>query len=106
MSALREACVALQLTHGRVHPDEQLSQWGSDGPVFLVSYVHVTYAGSLRLGLPEPPGDGELHYVEDLLFYDGRYYGDWSVLPASEVERDPGLQALVQPYDAQKASLP
>ena len=56
--------VAIELFHGRRHPEERLDNWGSQGPVFLVDYVHVTYAGDFKLGLPEPAGDGDLHYVE------------------------------------------
>jgi len=71
--------VAIELFHGRTDPSEDLHGWGSQGPVFLVDYVHVTYAGNVKLGIPEPAGHGDLRYVEDLLFYDGVYYGDWSV---------------------------
>ena len=86
--------VAIELFHGRKDPNEDLQTWGLQGPVFLVEYVHVTYAGDIKLGIPEPAGDGDLHYVEDLLFYDGIYYGDWSVFPEGLLKRESQLQEI------------
>lgn len=98
--------VAIELFHGRRHPDEQLEDWGLQGPVFLVDYVHVTYAGDLKLGLPEPAGDGDLRYVGDLVFYGGFYYGDWSVFPEALLDRSPDLKARLAPFNPALAALP
>jgi hypothetical protein len=94
--------VALELFHGRRDPSENLDAWGSQGPVFLVDYVHVTYLCDIKLGIPEPAGDGDLHFVEDLVYYDGVYYGDWSVF--SPVILDDEQKARVADYDAAKAA--
>jgi len=91
--------VAIELFHGRRHPDEHLEDWGAQGPVFLVDYVHVTYQGDLKLGLPEPAGDGDLRYVGDLVFYGGVYYGDWSVFPEALLEQSPDLKARLAHFD-------
>lgn len=96
--------VALELFHGRRAPNEQLSDWGTQGPVFLVDYVHVTYQGDIKLGIPEPAGDGDLRYVEDLLFYDGVYYGDWSVFSPDLLDWE--QKARVTEYDPRKAERP
>jgi hypothetical protein len=98
--------VALELFHGRSRPDEQLDTWGSQGPVFLVRYVHVTYLCDIKLGIDEPAGDGDLHFVEDLVYYDGCYYGDWSVFPTSLLERESHLKTRVAAYDPRKATVP
>jgi hypothetical protein len=98
--------VAIQLFHGRKDPAEDLETWGSQGPVFLVEHVHVTYRCDIKLGIPEPAGDGDLRFHEDLVFYDGTYYGDWSVFPPSLVESDGALARRVQTYDKHKAELP
>lgn len=98
--------VALELFHGRRHPEERLENWGAQGPVFLVDYVHVTYAGDLKLGLPEPAGDGDLHYVGDLVFYGGIYYGDWSVFPEALLESSPDLRARLAVFDPALAARP
>jgi hypothetical protein len=98
--------VAIELFHGRTSPDEHLDDWGCQGPVFLVEYVHVTYAGDLKLGLPEPAGDGDLRYVDDLVVYDGIYYGDWSVFPEALLQREPELKARLVPYNPALAARP
>lgn len=103
---LSEAKVAIELFHGRRSPDERLENWGSQGPVFLVDYVHVTYLCDIKLGVPEPAGDGDLHFIEDLVFYDGVYYGDWSVFPVSLIKRDAEIAGRVVEYDAAKAKRP
>jgi len=98
--------VAIELFHGRTNPDEDLECWGSQGPVFLVDYVHVTYCGGLKLGIPEPAGDGDLRYVGDLVYYDGVYYGDWSVFPEALLEREPRLKARLATYHPALATPP
>ena len=96
--------VAIELFHGREDPSEHLETWGSQGPVFLVDYVHVTYAGNLKLGIPEPAGDGDLRYVEDLLFYDGRYYGDWSVFAPERLDAE--QRSRITEFDHTKSTPP
>ncbi len=96
--------VAIELFHGRTDPSDDLDGWGSQGPVFLVDYVHVTYAGNLKLGIPEPSGDGDLRYVEDLLFYDGAYYGDWSVCAPELLDAE--QQSRLTEFDDAKATPP
>jgi hypothetical protein len=101
-----EEKVAIELFHGRTSPDEHLDTWGRQGPVFIVSYVHVTYLCDIKLGIPEPAGDGDLHFVSDLVYYDGIYYGDWSVFPVDLLKRDRELAGRVQAYVASKAARP
>lgn len=96
--------VAIELFHGRISPDEQLESWGRQGPVFLVDYVHVTYLCDIKLGIPEPAGDGDLHFVEDLVYYDGVYYGDWSVFSPGILDEE--QKARVIEYDPARASRP
>lgn len=87
--------IYLQLYHGRPidpktgnHPD--LENWGEDGPIFELTFLSVTYNGGPHLIKYDPgdtpPGhvarvevDSWLEYHEDLIFYDGMGYGDWSV---------------------------
>ena len=97
--------IALELFHGRTSPDEDLNDWGSQGPVFLVSWVHVTYTTVIRVGLADDD-EGELAYVEDLIYYDGVYYGDWSVIPAAEIKRDTALGSRVRAFESTKALPP
>ncbi len=73
-----------RLFHGRKYPSEDLDDWGSDGPIFPASFVHTTYGHNIRLGGPQ---SGEAHlelYVseDDQVYYDGVWYGDWTIYPA------------------------
>lgn len=83
----------LRLFHGRHTPDEQLSDWGFDGPTLgPLRYVHTTYAAVMHVGfvskaaaaacgitVDEEDPTLDLYIVDDLLVHDGKYYGDWSV---------------------------
>ena len=101
-----EAKVAIELFHGRTSPDEDLDDWGELGPVFLVDYVHVTYWSDLKLGVEEPNGEGDLFCVEDLVYYDRVFYGDWSVFPAALLETSEALASRVEHFDPEKAKRP
>ena len=69
----------LRLFHGRINPAQDMDDWGSDGPVFgPYSFIHTTYSSLVRLGNEDGSCD-ELFSYEDMLYYDGCYYGDWSV---------------------------
>jgi len=98
--------VALELFHGRSRPDQSLDDWGSQGPVFLVDYVHVTYLSEIKLGIAEPAGDGDLHFVGDLVYYDGSYYGDWSVFPAELATQEASLAIRIAPFNPDRAITP
>ena len=100
---MNEPQVGLELFHGRTDSTQDLEGWGTQGPVFLVSYVHTTYRSDIKLGIPEPAGDGDLKIVDDLVYYDGVYYGDWSVFPVALLEREPDLARRVAPFDLKKA---
>ena len=95
--------VAIELFHGRTSPEEHLDNWGSRGPVFLVDYVHVTYLCDIKLGIDHPNGDGDLRFIEDLVYYDGVYYGDWSVFPTALLATEPELAGRIVPFAHSKA---
>lgn len=81
--------VYLHLFHGRIHPNEPLDDWGLDGPVLgPLDFVHVTYCSDLKFDQGELP---ELKFVDDLVYYDGMYYADWSVFSNLEEGMRPEL---------------
>ena len=102
---LEEGKLYLQLFHGRKKPSENLEDWGSIGPVFgPIGHFQFTY-GTLRMekegtfidaGIDlrksksifdeRLPGSTELHRHEDLIHYDGVFYGDFSIFIAKEGE--------------------
>ncbi len=70
----------IRLFHGRKDPNQDMNEWGSDGPVFgPYDYVHTTYANFIRMGKPDGNCDQLQVIEEDMLYYDNVYYGDWSV---------------------------
>lgn len=85
----------LRLFHGRVDPDEDLEDWGFDGPhIGPLKYVHGTYTTELAIEFLDAeetagmssarsfgidPSTPFIKYHEDLLCLHGLYYGDFSV---------------------------
>lgn len=81
--------------HGRDTVDEELNDWGYDGPVIgPINWWHTTYEKHIRAelcaprelaalymreGLVDDWGMFELQVVEGMAFVGGKYYGDWSV---------------------------
>jgi hypothetical protein len=79
----------LGLFHGRNEPAEQMEGWGFTGPAIgPLKWVHTTYANNIKIEF-ENAGDAAIFFVEDrfyelrldgdLLIFDGKYYGDWTV---------------------------
>lgn len=95
----------LKLFHGRKTLEEELDDWGVDGPVFAVaSFVHTTYNAEIHLGAEDGDTLGDLTIVGDCVYYDDVYYGDWSVFGKQDLS--PQLKSMVQHYSAKKARVP
>ncbi len=84
----------IQLFHGRDNPNEEIDDWGFDGPTIgPLRFVHTTYANFVRLAFVDEatqkrffpdspavfPDPVDLYVDTDCLAYGGSYYGDWSV---------------------------
>src|SRR4030042_179024 len=70
--------IYIEMTHGRHHPDEELEDWGFDGPVLgPFPFFHQTYLSTINIG-GGPSGDIVIE-GDMIKFMDG-YYGDISVL--------------------------
>ena len=94
----------IRLFHGRADPNQDMDDWGTDGPVFgPYEFAHTTYKSHLKLGRPEGHCDELFVHAEDMVFYDGVYYGDWSVF-ARETLQQGGYQTTK--FDPAKARLP
>jgi hypothetical protein len=88
--------VYLHLFHGRDAIDEQLSDWGQDGPVLgPLPYVHVTYHSEIKIGDDYEP----LRIIRDLVVYKGKYYGDWSIFDEATVRTDGYTPEKPEPRD-------
>ena len=80
----------LGLLHGRNDPADQMNDWGFNGPAIgPLNWVHTTYACDIKIEF-ENPEDAEVYFEEgrkfqelkldeDLLVFDGKYYGDYTV---------------------------
>ena len=94
--------VYIELFNGRSYPKEVLNNWGERGPIFgPFDYFHTTYSCEIKFG------DGHvLSMVDDLVYYDGTYYGDWSVFSDSVIHKKDSLKGRLQSFDPAKATLP
>lgn len=101
--------IYLYLFHGRKTTTEDVEGWGEEGPTFgPLKYAHTTYANRIHLHGENGEEMGDLHIVEDgLVYYDGMYYGDWSVCCLSEDELNQnerlGRPFAIVPFDEAKA---
>lgn len=72
--------VFLQLFHGRKDPAEDMEDWGRTGPTLgPFDYVHVTYLSCVKFGCDKSNMEANFGMFGDLLYYDGWYYGDFTV---------------------------
>lgn len=86
----------LKLIHGRKSPEEQLDNWGFEGPVIgPIKYVHATYFSTFTVGFYDAAameearkltGWGawdeltlEMKVVADLVKAGDGYFGDWEL---------------------------
>lgn len=94
----------IHLFHGRADPDATMTGWGEEGPLLgPFEWVQVTYFQTVRCGL----ADGNevwLTRYDDMVFYDGMYYGDFDVLSAKKSPRVSGKKPV--PYDPKLGELP
>lgn len=70
----------LGLFHGRNAVDEELDNWGENGPVLgPLAYCHTTYVNHIRIcGLTDVEAQ-DLQIKEDMIEFEGKYYGDWTI---------------------------
>jgi hypothetical protein len=73
----------LRLYHGRIDPDQQLDDWGYVGPTFgpLSCYVR-TYCSTFRIFGENDSEEIWLERHEDMIRWDGCFYGDMEVFVA------------------------
>lgn len=73
----------LRLYHGRTDPDQEMEEWGFDGPTFgpLSSYVH-TYCSTFRIHGECDTSELWLETHDDMIRWDSCFYGDMEVFIA------------------------
>ena len=78
--------VYLKLFNGRKAVGENLDDRGTEGPTLgPLRYVYGTYQNHLAVQnyTKHNAVEGWIEYVNDCLYYDGSYYGDFSVTSAA-----------------------
>jgi hypothetical protein len=73
--------VYLKLLHGRDNPNQDMEGWGFCGPVLgPFKAVHFTYRDHISCIHDGAVGrTTELGFTDDMLTYEGRYYGDFEI---------------------------
>lgn len=104
------AGVYLELFHGRKDPFVDLDDWGEKGPVVgPFRYLHTTYASDLKyelyLSCDDKRCEGCISVFEDMVYYDGMFYGDWSIF-AEDVLDHVDLRKRLTHFDPVKAEIP
>jgi hypothetical protein len=74
----------LRLYHGRKNPEQDMDDWGFNGPIFgPLSAVVMTYLTTIRLHGTRPCDELWLETTRDMVLWQGDYYGDFEVFVAS-----------------------
>ena len=77
----------LELFHGRNFPDEHLDDWGFEGPIIgPFDNAHGTYTTHMKLWSERLQATYEVPFHDDMIEYDGKYFGDWVLLPTCPKE--------------------
>ncbi len=79
----RQNRLALRLENGRKNPAETMSDWGFSGPTLSIDWFHWTYNATLRIGFADG-SEQDLSLVNDLIEYQGNYYGDFDIMSSEE----------------------
>lgn len=70
--------IYIELSHGRHTPDEEIDDWGFDGPVLgPYPFFHMTYLSTINTG--KGPTE-DMGMENEYITYMGAYYGDASIL--------------------------
>ena len=78
----------LRLYHGRTDPAQEMDDWGFVGPTFgpLTCYVH-TYCCTFRIHGECNTSEVWLDKHDDMILWDGCFYGDMELFIASDDDR-------------------
>lgn len=81
--------IYLRLLHGRSPSDQQLDDWGDDGPwIGPLRWFHCTYLSTFSLGFVsgeeyQPVTDRKIpapiYFYDEMIYFRGMYYGDWEI---------------------------
>jgi len=78
----------VRLYHGRTDPEQDMDDWGFQGPTFgpLSCYVH-TYCSTFRIHGESNASELWLETHRDMIRWGGSFFGDLEVFVAGENDR-------------------
>jgi hypothetical protein len=81
---IQDSTMLISLYHGRNEKDKAMDDWGTQGPNLLVDWIVWTYGGISRINFHDGSETGNEIWFDDLMdedmfFYDGVWYGDFSI---------------------------
>lgn len=80
---LRKGKVYLRLYHGRNDPDQDMDEWGFEGPTFgPLSAVVMTYLATIRIYGHNTSHELWLETTSDMVHWQGKYFGDFEIFVA------------------------
>lgn len=95
--------IYIELFHGRTDPEQCLDDWGTEGPILgPFKFCHITYlSGCLKFG-----DDLTLNCYKDLVYYDGVFYGDFSIMSDRNFSDDLVLRKRFKEFNSARTILP
>jgi len=95
--------IYIELFHGRTDPKKCMDDWGTEGPILgPFKFCHITYfSGWLKVG-----DDIQIHCHKDMVYYDGVFYGDFSILSGGSIKDDLCLRKRIEKFNPEKANIP
>ena len=91
--------------HGRDNAEDDMDDWGYEGPVLgPFSGIHFTYMTVFKLMID---GDwkADIEFEGDLFHYDGKYYGDWSIVTKQLIDQYPSWKVRLEKPNPEKFKL-
>jgi len=96
--------IYLHFFHGRKNPQQEMQDRGEPGPIFgPYEYAHTTYASDIKLG-PTEKDSHDLTIKNGLVYYDGMFYGDWSIHSKDQLSEEEKF--FLSAFEAGKAAWP
>lgn len=95
--------VYISLFHGRNDPDLVMEDWGEPGPLLgPFEWIQVTYLNNIRAEYIDKSGksmEARFAIVDDMVYYDGMYYGDFDILSASRLSTRDMKKSMAEQFD-------
>lgn len=89
--------IYIRLYHGRADKSKQMGDWGQYGPTFgPFTIINTIYVDHIKL-FTKDGGFNVLRYVDDMLYYDGMFYGEHQIFLGGK---------NVKSFDQLEANLP